>query len=178
MKALLFLVKAVVVLVIAALIVGLFLPAEWECERTIVVSGQTGEIQPLVADLRRWNDWSAWNTAADPTMETTFSGADTGTGAVREWTGDELGVGRLEITESSLAGIEYFLTFEDMPHKIYGSFEYAAADEGTEITWKSWGDTGDMPWDKVLSQVFVPFIGGDLETGLTGIKGMVEGNAH
>ncbi len=178
MKAIQFLAKAMVVLVIAIVVTGLFLEPEWECERKIVVTGDVSEIQPLVADLRRWNDWSAWNTAIDPTMKTTFSGADAGVGAVEEWAGDEMGVGRLEITAASLEGIEYFLSFEDMPDKIYGSFEYAQSGDGTEITWKSWGASGDMPWDKVISKAFVPLVGSNLETGLTGIKGMVEGNVN
>ncbi|MFT7462057.1 MAG: hypothetical protein ACI9EF_000394 [Pseudohongiellaceae bacterium] len=178
MKAIFFLVKALVALVVIVVVVGLFLPSDWECERTIVVSSQPSEIQPLLADLRRWNDWSAWNTTVDPTMINTFSGAESGQGAIQEWTGDELGVGRLEITQASLEGLEYYLTFEGMPQKIYGSFAYAPSAAGTEITWKSWGAAGDMPWDKVMSQVFVPLIGGNLETGLAGIKGMTEGQPN
>jgi len=178
MKAILLLLKIVVMLVIGVLVVGLFLPTEWECSRTIIVDGSAAEIEPLVSDLRRWDEWSAWNSREDPSMKITYSGAPSGEGAIEEWTSDKMGAGRLEITQASLEGLEYSLTFKDMPQTINGSFHYAPAGEGTEITWKCWGTSGDMPWDTVMSQVFVPLIGSDFQAGLEGIKGAVEGTAN
>ena len=53
-----------------------------------------------VNDLRQWEAWSPW-AKLDPAVKNTFEGAATGTGAIFRWAGNnEVGEGRMTITES------------------------------------------------------------------------------
>lgn len=175
MKLVMMLVKLVAVLAIVVVGVGFFLPADWECSTTVVVDAKPAEIQPLVADLRRWDSWSAWNSEADPTLTYSYSGAPAGQGQVQDWTSEDMGNGHMEITAASAEGMEYFLTFEGMDDTIHGKIWYETEGEGTTVHWDSWGQGDGKPWSNALNQIFVPMITADLEKGLAKLKTKVEG---
>ena len=77
------------------LLVSAFLPSDYEIERELVIAAEPSELFEAVADLRSWPDWSAWRRDADPEAEWTIEG-EPGPGQVMQWSGPELGAGRLE----------------------------------------------------------------------------------
>lgn len=175
MKLVMLLVKVLVVLVILVVGIGFFLPADWDTSTTLVIDAQPAAIQPHVADLRQWDEWSAWNSEYDPTVTYTYSGAESGQGQVQEWVGEDLGEGRMEITSATAEGVEYSLTFKDMEGSIHGRIWYEAEGDGTAVHWDSWGEGDGKPWTNALNQVFVPIITSQLDQGLAKLKETVEG---
>src|SRR5262249_2382321 len=87
--------------VAAVLVVAAGRPNTYRMERTTTIEAAPERIFPLIADLRQWPRWSAFETL-DPAMKRSASGAAGGTGAVYEGVGNgRAGEGRMEITETA-----------------------------------------------------------------------------
>ena len=66
-----------------------------------------------IADFRNWTSWSPWE-GLDPDLERSYSGAESGAGAVYGWSGNrKAGQGHMEIIEADQpTRVEIDLTFE------------------------------------------------------------------
>ncbi len=73
-----------VVLALAALIGGYFLPRQPEVTRSIDIASPRAAVFPLVADLRHLADWSPW-LADDPDVVLTYTGPLDGVGQSVAW---------------------------------------------------------------------------------------------
>lgn len=60
-------------------------PRAWHVEPSVEIAASPAEILPLLADLRRWPEWSAWSRDVDEGVEREFSGAQSGAGSVLTW---------------------------------------------------------------------------------------------
>ena len=89
-----------VVLAIAiavVLILALTKPGILRVQRTITVNALPEKIFPLINDFHQWVSWSPYEHK-DPAMKRSYSGAESGKGAVDGWQGDKnVGSGRMEI---------------------------------------------------------------------------------
>ncbi len=82
-------VKTIILTSIAVLAVGLAVlaaivamqPDEYSVERSTTIDASSDVVFDQVNDFRHWEDWSPW-AQDDPEMETEFSGARRGEGAV------------------------------------------------------------------------------------------------
>ncbi|RMF69580.1 MAG: polyketide cyclase, partial [Calditrichaeota bacterium] len=66
--------RIAIVLVSLALIlivVGLFLPASYHAERSIVINAPASVVFDYVNDLTKWEEWGPWQEE-DPTIEITY----------------------------------------------------------------------------------------------------------
>jgi len=72
-------------------------PDRFVVSRSAVIDAPPSRLYPEIAELRRWEAWAPWPTL-DPLATWTYSGADTGVGAVQNWDGPKIGAGRVEIT--------------------------------------------------------------------------------
>ena len=69
-------------------------------ERSATVLASPERIYPEIVDFHRWTAWSPWEDL-DPDLHQTYSGSDSGTGAIYAWSGNrKAGEGRMEITEA------------------------------------------------------------------------------
>src|SRR6059036_3757458 len=93
---------AIFVVLLAALFVfAATRPDTFLIQRTATIKAPPENIFVLIDDLHSWGAWSPWEKI-DPALKRTHSGAAKGKGAVYEWQGNnKVGVGRMEITESS-----------------------------------------------------------------------------
>ncbi len=68
-------------------------------ERSITIEAPPAAIFALVADFRRWIEWSPWE-GLDPELQRTYSGSNAGAGASYEWSGNrKAGKGQMTIVE-------------------------------------------------------------------------------
>lgn len=85
-------------------------PRQWECSATLEIAAPPEEIRPLLEDLRRWGEWSAWVRDTDPSVHREFDGAERGTGAgvllLRSRSPGAYAIGRVEIVSAGPDGIE------------------------------------------------------------------------
>jgi hypothetical protein len=168
-----------VVLAIAiaiVLILAATKPNTFSVQRATTVKAPPERIFPLINDFHQWGTWSPYENK-DPAMKRSYSGADSGKGAVYGWEGNKnVGSGRMEILDASLPSkvvikLDFFKPFEG-----HNTAEFTMLPQGdaTNITWLM---HGPAPFMSKLMQVFMNLdhlIGKDFEVGLANLKKVTE----
>ena len=146
-------------------------PDSFQVQRTITINAPQQAVFELVNDYRNWNAWSPWEKK-DPGMKRTYSGPQSGPGAVYAWDGNgEVGKGSMRITESTPARVALNLDFEK-PFEGHNKVVFAMESKGltTDVTWSM---EGPSPFITKVIQVFCnmdAMIGAEFEKGLTAMK--------
>jgi hypothetical protein len=168
-----------VVLAIAiavVLILAASKPATFRVERAIDVKAPPEKIFALINDFHQWVSWSPYENK-DPAMKRSYSGAESGKGAVYGWEGNgQVGAGRMEILEESIPSkilikLDFFKPFEG-----HNTAEFTMLPQGG-ATHLSWVMRGPAPFISKLMQVFMNLdhmVGKDFETGLANLKKLTE----
>ena len=169
---------AIALAVILALILALAAtrPDSFSVERRIAIKAPPEKIMALIGDFHRWASWSPWEHL-DPNMQRTFSGADSGKGAVYEWQGNsDVGRGRMEITDYAAPSTAVIrLEFkEPMAVTNVTTFTLTPRGDSTDVAWTM---NGPMPFVSKVMSVFMSMdtlIGRDFERGLVKLKTVAE----
>jgi uncharacterized protein YndB with AHSA1/START domain len=151
-------------------------PNDLHVERSLQVSASPEQIFPLINDFRAWAEWSPYEKL-DPKMNKTFSGSESGPGAVYEWQGSgRAGAGSMEITKvSEPMRVTLILdTVKPLKGHHVVVFNLTPSRSGTIVTWAM---DGTIPFFiKVIGQFLDvdKMIGKDFEEGLMNLKAAVE----
>lgn len=128
-----------------------------------------------IVDFRKWVAWSPWEDL-DPQLHRTYSGAETGEGAVYAWSGNrKAGAGQMRITAVTPQAIEVDVDFRK-PFKSASKvvFVLAPFGSGTHVIWRMRTPrTAGMRVFGLLMNLDKA-IGGDLARGLDRLKKVVE----
>jgi hypothetical protein len=160
----------------AILILAASKPNTFSVERAISVKAPPEKIFPLINDFHQWVSWSPYENK-DPAMKRSYSGAESGKGAVYGWEGNSnVGSGRMEILEMSapskiLIKLDFFKPFEG-----HNTAEFTMLPQG-DATNLNWVMRGPAPFISKLMQVFMNLdhmIGKDFEVGLANLKKLTE----
>jgi Polyketide cyclase / dehydrase and lipid transport len=150
LKILLFFAFFVCLFNIAAYLYGLTLPNEWTVGESIVIAAPPEKVYPLVASPRRWAEWSSWSPKQDPSVEFAYDGPETGTGASFAWRGEQLGLGKLTMTEATPnVSVGYELVLQNAPFSKKGRIAFEPDAHGTRVNWT---DGGEL--DSTLGRLF------------------------
>jgi len=170
------LVLILVVAVVSVLVYAATRPDNFRVERAIAIKAPPEKIFALIDDFHKWASWSPYEKL-DPAMSRTLSGADSGKGAVYEWSGNsKAGAGRMEIINStplSSVGIKLDFTKPFEAHNI-ATFTLKPDGDATNVAWAM---DGPMPYIAKIMGIFVnmdTMIGKDFETGLAALKAQAE----
>lgn len=151
-------------------------PTDFHIERSVAIAALPEQIFPIINDFHTWTQWSPYEKI-DPKMQKTYSGSDSGPGAIYEWQGNaKAGAGRIEIIKVS-EPIRISMTL-DMYKPIKGSnkvvFTMTPSSDGTIVTWEMDGTNPFIV--KVVGQFINmdKLIGKDFEEGLMNLKVLVE----
>jgi hypothetical protein len=160
----------------AVLILAATKPDTFRIQRALTMKAPADDIFHLINDFHRWTGWSPWENR-DPAMKRSFSGAESGKGAVYGWEGNKnVGTGRMEIIEASAPSrIVIKLDFLK-PFEARNTAEFTMLSQGsaTEVTWAMYGPA---PFMSKLMHVFINMdrmIGKDFEAGLARLKMLAE----
>lgn len=151
-------------------------PDTFRLERSNTIQAPAAKVFPHVNDFHAWTAWSPWEKL-DPNLKRSYSGAESGPGAVYEWAGDDkVGKGRMEILEAAApAKIVIKLSFiEPFKAENRAIFTFAPEGEATKVTWAMEGQNQFV--GKVIS-LFMDMdtmVGKDFETGLANLKAVAE----
>jgi len=168
-----------VILAIAIAVVLIFAatkPNTLRVQRSASVKAPAEKIFPLINDFHQWVSWSPYEHR-DPTLKRTYSGAESGKGAVYAWDGNKnVGSGRMEILDASAPSkivikLDFFKPFEG-----HNTAEFTMLPQGGS-TCLSWVMRGPSSLISKLMQVFMNFdhmIGKDFEAGLANLKNLTE----
>jgi uncharacterized protein YndB with AHSA1/START domain len=151
-------------------------PDTFSVQRATAVRAPPETIFSLINDFHRWGTWSPYENK-DPAMKRSYSGADSGKGAVYGWEGNKnVGSGRMEILDVSAPSkivikLDFFTPFEG-----HNTAEFTMLPQGdaTSVTWLT---HGPAPFMSKVMQVFINMdnmIGKDFEIGLANLKRLTE----
>lgn len=168
-------VLVIAVLVAAILIFAATKPNSFQIQRSIVVQAPPDKIFPLINDLRNWPQWEPQD--ADPARKRTFSGPDSGVGAISEWSGaGRTGAGRMTISESTPSQSVTIVVDWERPFTVRNINQFTLAPDGpgTGVTWSMHGPTVYL---MKLMSVFTDMdrmMGKHFEKGLRNLKKVAE----
>lgn len=145
-------------------------------ERSATIDAPPERIYEQIADFHNWTNWSPWE-GIDPDLQRTFSGAESGTGAVYDWSGNrKAGQGRMEITEAiAPSQVRIDLVFQK-PWKAHNDTLFTIQPEGSGAR-VSWSMTGKKTFMTKVMGIFKSmdaFLGPDFEKGLAQLKATTE----
>ena len=138
---------ALAIAIAIILILAMTKPDTFSVRRSALVGAPAEKIFPLINNFHQWTDWSPWENR-DPAMKRSYSGAESGKGAVYAWEGNKnVGSGRMEILNATspskiVIKLDFFKPFEG-----HNTAEFTFAPErdasATNITWVMHGPSSD-----------------------------------
>jgi hypothetical protein len=146
-------------------------PGTFTLSRSATVPGTPDVAFALVNDFHQWSQWSPWDKL-DADLKRTYSGSESGPGAIYEWTGEKSGQGKMTIEETQANAsirikLEFIKPFEATNSTV---FTFQPAQDGTTVTWTMSGENNFM--SKAFSLFFDmdSMVGKDFENGLANMK--------
>jgi hypothetical protein len=174
----------IVLVVIAGILVfASTRPDTMRVERKLSVKAPPERIASFITDFHKWALWSPYERL-DPAMKKTFSGAESGQGAVYEWSGNnKVGEGRMELIDAAVPTRTAVKLQFKRPMKSEGVSEFLLVPRGdmtdvTDVTDVTWAMTGPSQFMAKLIGVFMnmdDLIGRDFAVGLENLKRVAEG---
>ena len=172
----------VIIAVVLAIVIAVVLilaaakPDTFSVQRGATMKAQPEKIFSLINDFHQWGKWSPWENR-DPAMTRSFSGAESGQGAVYAWEGNKnVGSGRMEILDvATPSKIIIKLDFLK-PFEAHNTAEFTMLPQG-DATSVNWVMHGPAPFLSKMMQVFMnmdKMIGKDFEAGLANLKRLAE----
>lgn len=165
-----------VILVLAAVLVlgGYLVSPKFKVARSVTIDAPPDKIYPLIADPRRWKEWTVWNRR-DPAMAVQYSGPPSGVGAGWSWQSKTEGDGRMTFTAAEPGQrLAFELFFPDFGTTSTGELRLVAQGSGTQVTWSIDGDMGANPLMRWFALGADAMIGKDFAAGLDGLKALAE----
>lgn len=166
----------VAIVVVAILIYAATRPDNFRIERSTSIKAPPEKIFPLINSFHQWETWSPWEKV-DPAIKRTYSGAESGRGAIYAWQGNKnIGEGRMEILESTpnsklVIKIDFLKPFE-----AHNTIEFTLEPQGdtTKVTHAMFGRSPFI--SKVMGLFFnmERMVGPKFEEGLASVKAIAE----
>lgn len=145
-------------------------------KRSVSIDAQPDVVYAEIVDFHRWPGWSPWEDV-DPDIKQTYTGSESGTGAVVAWKGNrKAGEGRMEITDVvDDSKVEIALDFVK-PFKSSNTttFDLVPDGDGTRVTWTMVGPNTFMIKVMGVFKSMDKMIGADFEKGLRQLKSVAE----
>jgi uncharacterized protein YndB with AHSA1/START domain len=167
---------ALVAIVIVLVVVVAMQPSEYRVARTATMAAPAAAVFTQVNDLKKWEAWSPW-AKLDPNAKCTFEGPAAGKDAAMAWVGNnQVGEGRMTITESRPNEFIRFQLEFFKPMAGTSTAEWAFKAEGgqTTVTWSMFGKNNFVGKAMCLVMNMEKMMGGEFDKGLASLKAIVE----
>ena len=164
----------ILVLPILLIVISFFLPTQYRVERVTVINAPAEAIYPWLEQLKKWPDWTVWNTTYDPTLAYTYSGPAEGAGAQMSWTAKS-GNGALKLTVAEPStGVRYELNFDNGKFLSTGGVTMSPSGAATRVTFFNEGTFGRNPVSRYFGLFMDKMMGGEFDKNLEGLKRKAE----
>ena len=174
MKMVKWVLGTLVALILLLALGGTMLSPKFKVTRTAVVNAPPDKVYALVADPRRWKEWTVWNQR-DPAMQISYSGPPSGSGAGWAWQSKTEGDGRMTFTTAEPGRrLGYELFFPDFGTTSTGELLLQPAGAGTQVSWIMNGDMGSNPMFRWMTLFADRMVGKDFDGGLANLKVLAE----
>ena len=164
------------VIIIVFLVVVALQPADFRVTRSATIAAPPEVVFPHVNELKKWDAWSPW-AKLDPNAKNTFEGPASGKGAAMSWAGNnQVGEGRMTITESRPNELVQFKLefFKPMAGTSDAEFTFKPQANQTEVTWTMTGKNNFIAKAFCLFMSMDKMVGGQFEKGLADLKSAAE----
>jgi len=167
------LLKYTFIFLLSLIIIGLFLPTQYNIKKSIHINATPQETHYWLNDFKLWSTWSPWEII-DPSFKVTLGEKTKGIGANLTWS-SQSGNGELTVTKINNSGLHYNIIFNH-EHSATSSFTYKNDKKNTIVTWLINGNnhTPVIAGYQVLLIRYV--IAPSLELGLKNLKSQTEMN--
>ena len=171
----------IIALIFAILIAGILIyaatrPDTFRIERSTSINAPPEKIFPLINGFHQWEAWSPWEKI-DPAIKRSYSGADSGKGAVYAWQGNkDIGQGRMEIIRSTPSSNVVIKIDFIKPFEAHNTIEFTLERQG-DAAKVTQAMHGPSPFISKLMGVFCSMdrmVGKKFEEGLSNLKGIAE----
>ena len=156
------------------LIVAATRPADFRVERSRTIAAPAAALFDQVNDHKKFQKWNPWDKM-DPSSKTTYSGADSGVGAVASWVGEMVGEGSATIIESKPGELVRQRMDWKKPMEGVSTVDFTFKGEGdkTTVTWAMYGKNNFM--GKMVSMFMdcEKMCGPEFEKGLADLEKVV-----
>ncbi len=170
-----------IAIIIGVLVVGILLyaanrPDTFRIERSTSIKSSPEKIFPHINGFHQWKAWSPWEKI-DPAIKRSYSGADSGNGAVYVWEGNkDIGKGRMEIVESTPSSHVVIKIDFIKPFEAHNMIEFTLERQGdaTKVTQAMYGPS---PFISKLMGLFCSMdkmVGHKFEEGQASLKAIAE----
>ena len=180
MRTLRYLVLALLFLILVVVVIGFFLPAKVQMQRSIEINRDKAVIFQVINSLNNFNKWSPW-FQEDINAKYILSGAKEGVGSKLSWQGNnKVGKGSNEIIESELnAYVKTMFYFGKSDYPAYSTLTLeentdSANTQTTIVTWTFENDFGYNIFYRYFGFVLEDMIAPAYEKGLSNLKTHVE----
>lgn len=161
-------------LVALFLIVGSFLPRGFEISSSVSIRSPAERIYPMLADLRKWQEWSPWSEKFVKGLTVQLGELTSGTGAVQTWT-EPRGDGKLWLTSAvENSRVEFISRFHGFPDMTCAIGLEPSADGSTTVTWSSRGELPGGPFYGWFGMMFPNALKGEFDKSLERLKQAAE----
>ena len=165
----------VVVVIAAFLIFVVTRPADFRVERSATIAAPAQALFEQVNDHHKFNAWNPF-LKVDPNVKNTYSGPDSGVGAVCSWDGNkDIGAGSSTITESKPGELVRERMDWKRPMEGTSTVEFTFKPQGdkTVVTWAMYGKNGFMGKAISLFMDIDKMCGPQFEQGLADLAKVV-----
>jgi Polyketide cyclase / dehydrase and lipid transport len=145
-------------------------------ERKIRIDTPASALYERIVDFHRWPAWSPYEEL-DPDMDRTYAGAESGVGAVYEWSGNlKAGAGRMEIVDAVDDQRVVIDQRNLKPFRSESRTSFALDDsgDGTAVTWSITGPVTLMTRIMGIFKSMDRMVGPLFEKGLARLKAHAE----
>ncbi len=162
---------------IVVLFVGVsrFFSPTYTVKETILVSKPLHETFAYLSDIKKWEEWSLWNTSMDSTLVFFYSPKTDTIGSRQYITGD-FGKGFIEIVDARKdSALSYKMNLREGEMTATGKFEVRAINATTtEIAWIDSGNVGNNPVKRYMIPMVTKNTAQTFKDGLVRIKTQLE----
>jgi hypothetical protein len=155
-------------------IICAILPSTYRVERTELIQAPDSLIYEQIANFQNWTSWSAW-AQRDSLATNSFSGTAATVGQSWDWSGEIVGVGKMEHTAlEPLKRVESRLTFMEPQAMVAKSIlTMEKTPSGFRVNMIMEGTLG-YPVERIFGIIMDDLIGPDFQEGLTNLKTKLE----
>lgn len=162
------------ILAVGVLLIYVLSDADTRVERSIVIAAPAEAIFPKLNSLKESETWSPWKEA-DPKMEISYEGPDSGVGATSRWESVTQGTGAQTILESiPPSKVVTSLDFGPMGTATADFVLTPEGEGGTKVNWGMVSHNGKNLGFRAFSLALDKLVGPMFEKGLSNLKATVE----
>jgi hypothetical protein len=164
------------VIIVLLLVISFFLPSNIHVERSLEIKASPDTVYGMVADLKKWGQWSPWHKM-DPNIVITYGEKTEGLGASYSWTSDhsDVGNGRMVISEAVPGEkIKLEMYFMESKDPAFGGWIFEKTNEGVKATNTMDMNAGMNPVMRIMGLMMDSMVGEHFEDGLNNLKQIAE----